>query len=658
QLHPLMPSKKRKRKQRQRRSSPGPDAAIPAPTRASRWLWAVGAMVLFGLALLTIRTQMSNRSRDSSAPSPTAGRAVREEATAAETDPVTEQGLVTVTTPATTAEVEADQRRLDPTQDGWLSEAVAEDAKQALLVVLRAINDRPATAIETLTDLASDRFQAGTLRPAGRESYRDETLTINESVRADDALQPTDLPSAVAPLGELMAPAHTVDPHVKVIRVEMREGTVDTSAIIELDGALPDGGLSVRALWDCRWQRDATGRLRLQSIAVRAHTEVHSTGPNWLTDVTPVVAAGLPAFSAQLAHGLNHWLPRLERVHGLHAFARWGIAVGDVNGDQLDDVYVCQPGGLPNRLLIRQPDGTVADRSRASQTDYLDHTSSALLVDLDNDGDQDLVLATASGLLLMANAGQGQFDDPMTLTTDSTDFMSLSAVDYDNDGDLDLYACLEFPQQGTDGSRPAFVYHDANDGAANALFRNDSQGDLWSFVDITAEVGLNTNNARHSLAAAWEDFDNDGDQDLYVANDYGQNCLYRNDDGQFFEIAPETGVVDSASGMSVSWGDFNRDGWMDLYVANMFSSAGNRITRQQAFKPEENADTLATYQRFAKGNSLFANIAGQFEEVSADAHVEMGRWAWSSLFADLNNDGWEDLLVANGYITTEDTGDL
>jgi hypothetical protein len=346
----------------------------------------------------------------------------------------------------------------------------------------------------------------------------------------------------------------------------------------------------------------------------------------------------------------------------MHTFARCGVAVGDVNGDDLDDVYVCQPGGLPNLLLVQNGDRSATDRSEAAGVDWLDHSSSALLVDLDNDGDQDLVISTPTGLLVMGNDGTGRFELKSTLTPTDTDFMSLSSCDYDDDGDLDLYACVEFPRQSgemSDQSSP-FVYHDANDGGANVLYRNDisESGDRWQFADVTRDTGLDVNNRRHSLAAAWEDFDNDGDQDLYIANDYGQNCLYRNDGGQFVEIAPAADVVDFGSGMSVSWGDYNHDGWMDLYVANMFSSAGSRITRQKRFKAEQDATTRAVYRRFAKGNSLFANVAGQFQEVSAEAAVEMGRWAWSSLFADLNNDGWEDIVVANGYITTEDTGDL
>jgi len=238
----------------------------------------------------------------------------------------------------------------------------------------------------------------------------------------------------------------------------------------------------------------------------------------------------------------------------------------------------------------------------------------------------------------------------------------LSAVDYDNDGDLDLYVCVDIPPSvlmRPGEQRTSFAYHDAEDGGANVLFRNDSKRGLWAFSNVTESCGLDVNNRRHSLAASWEDYDNDGDQDLYVGNDFGRNCLYRNDGGTFVEVAEEAGVVDQASGMSVSWGDYDRDGLMDLYVANMFSYAGSRITRQDLFKPEADETTRAIYQRFAKGNSLFRNLGGgRFEETGADAGVEMGRWAWASPFADINNDGWEDLIVANGFLSSEDTKDL
>ena len=125
------------------------------------------------------------------------------------------------------------------------------------------------------------------------------------------------------------------------------------------------------------------------------------------------------------------------------------------------------------------------------------------------------------------------------------------------------------------------------------------------------------------------------------------------------DVAADAGVEDSASGMSVTWGDYDRDGWVDLHVSNMFSAAGNRITYQANFKPDATQTLRGRFQRFARGNTLLRNLGdGSFGDVSVASAVTMGRWAWGSNFVDLNNDGWEDLIVANGYITSYDTGDL
>jgi hypothetical protein len=91
----------------------------------------------------------------------------------------------------------------------------------------------------------------------------------------------------------------------------------------------------------------------------------------------------------------------------------------------------------------------------------------------------------------------------------------------------------------------------------------------------------------------------------------------------------------------------------------MWSSAGNRIAYQRQFRDGAEALSRASFQRHARGNSLFLNAGpGAFHDVSEPAGVTMGRWAWGSRFVDLNNDGWEDLVVANGYITQSDPGDL
>ena len=155
------------------------------------------------------------------------------------------------------------------------------------------------------------------------------------------------------------------------------------------------------------------------------------------------------------------------------------------------------------------------------------------------------------------------------------------------------------------------------------------------------------------------DIDNDGDQDLYVANDFGRNNLYRNDSGRFTDITAAAGAEDISPGMSSCWGDYDNDGWMDLYVSNMFSSAGNRLTSQGRVHQGASDKTRAEFRRHARGNTLLKNMGnGRFNDVSSEAGISIGRWAWGSKFADLNNDGWEDLLVTNGFITQQDTGDL
>src|SRR5262249_54297225 len=192
----------------------------------------------------------------------------------------------------------------------------------------------------------------------------------------------------------------------------------------------------------------------------------------------------------------------------------------------------------------------------------------------------------------------------------------LAAADYDNDGYLDIFVCnynmLDIDELNADQWPRPLPYHDANNGGGSYLLKNDGH---WHFRDVTKEVGLDVNNRRWTFAACWEDYDNDGLIDLYVANDFGRKNLYKNLGGRFVDVAAEAGVEDMGSGMSVSWGDYNRDGWMDLYVANMFSSAGGRITFQPQFQPSVSPRVKANIQRLAKGNSLFRNAGnGKFED--------------------------------------------
>ena len=336
--------------------------------------------------------------------------------------------------------------------------------------------------------------------------------------------------------------------------------------------------------------------------------------------------------------------------------------MGDVNGDGLDDLYVCQEQGLPNRLFLHQSDGSAEDVSDKWGVDWLEDSRSALFVDIDNDGDQDLLVAFHGGIIVASNENEEQFKI-RTIIPSSKHLMSLAAADYDNDGDLDIYATAFLTQwRGETGSpvpQQPRVYHDGDNGGKNALLRNDSDGNDWKFTDVTEKVGLDENNNRFSFAVSWEDYDNDGDQDLYVANDFGRDNLYRNDEGHFTDVSNEAGAEDAASGMGITWGDYDRDGWFDIHVSNMWSSAGGRIAFQPKFMPDANTVVKKRMRSMARGNTLLKNKQnGGFDKTSADSGIEFGRWAWASMFADINNDGWDDLIVANGFLTGDQSGDL
>ncbi len=444
---------------------------------------------------------------------------------------------------------------------------------------------------------------------------------------------------------------------VKVIAVDISAlPVVKTTQRLEVWTDTADGPSELISTWQAEWRMEEKEGDPVLTPVRQSCTEAEETRAKtkWLTDLTGSVLSPLPVVRDQLAHGNNYHLARIQKYLEFHLFGHHGLAVGDANGDGLDDVYLCQGGGLPNLLLVQNADGTLRDSSREAGVDFLESTRSALFADLDNDGDQDLIVAVSHSVLLLENDGAGRFSARARLPR-VNDAFSLAAADYDGDGFLDFYIC-GYQAREADASRlpvPA-PYFDARNGGENFLIHNDGK---WTFANATADTGLDVENNRFSFAATWVDADLDGLPDLLVANDFGVVNFYRQSRGTdgkpyFTDIAAQRGLALSAFGMSVTAGDPNRDGRTDLYTANMFSSAGSRITLQPEFKPAVTAEIRSRFRHLSQGNCLLTQGAdGSFTDEAQAANVAMGRWSWGSLFADLNSDGLQDLLVANGYVS-------
>ncbi|MDA1259479.1 MAG: FG-GAP-like repeat-containing protein, partial [Planctomycetota bacterium] len=172
----------------------------------------------------------------------------------------------------------------------------------------------------------------------------------------------------------------------------------------------------------------------------------------------------------------------------------------------------------------------------------------------------------------------------------------------------------------------------------------------------TEEFGFNHNNSRFSLAAIWEDLDDDGDVDLYVVNDFGRNNYYLNENGRFRDVAAERNAEDLSPGMGATIADADGDGDLDIYVTNMFSSAGRRIASQEErFMDGGNRELHQFFERHARGNSLLLNDGrAHFTDATNSSGAGVGLWGWGSLFFELDNDGRPDVYAPNGFLTNSD----
>lgn len=536
---------------------------------------------------------------------------------------------------------------------------------------MRLLGSRSWTALAALVLVAPAIAQnpiAERLDPRTDPEWRSEALAAAAGERLQSALtdalgRAADEAATLPAVREWARPLRgaVVRTKVKLLSADVDGATLTTRARIEAFGqrasaagappplqSPPTQSPLVQSVtnWRVTWSIGENGELALESIAA-VGGERAAAERVWFAEVTDAVLGPELVAKPELRFGGSYWVSRVDHVGESARMGHQGVAVGDVDGDGREDVYVGMPNGLPNLLLRRRADGTFEDIAAAAGVAFLDDTKGVLLLDLDGDGDDDLVLAIGPFLLLCDGDGAGRFRPAHRLQAPTGGaFYHVTAVDFDRDGDLDLYGC-RYVEEAYAESVP-LPYHAAENGPRNLLFRNDGEG---GFTDVTAALGLDANNTRFSTAAAWADYDDDGDVDLYVSNDFGFNNLYRNDGARFVDVAVDAGVEDQGAGMGVAFADVDADGDLDLYVTNMFSSAGHRIGSLPAFQARMSAAERGGLQGLSRGNSLYLNAGDGTFVRAPEAGVRMGRWGWGARFVDLDTDGLPDIVAPNGFLT-------
>ena len=336
-----------------------------------------------------------------------------------------------------------------------------------------------------------------------------------------------------------------------------------------------------------------------------------------------------------------------------------GIAVADVDGDGLYDIYfVSETGG--NELWKNLGGGKFRNITAEAGVGVPGRISiSAAFGDIDNDGAPDLFVTTVrGGNLLFQNDGHGHFRD---ITRESGIEGALHSsgaffFDYDRDGLLDLLVCnigkYTSDRKGAQGQYTALP--DAFFGHLfperyefPVLYRNLGHG---RFKDVTSEVGLKP--VGWSGDATFTDLNGDGWPQVYFANMQGANHFYENHGGKFVERTKDYFPKTSWGAMGIKFFDYDNDGRPDLFVtdmhSDMWSDAAPADEKKKAPKPLGKDVLMGPTSSFIFGNSLYHNLGGgKFEEVSDRMGVE-SYWPWGESAGDFNADGWEDLFIASG----------
>ncbi len=341
----------------------------------------------------------------------------------------------------------------------------------------------------------------------------------------------------------------------------------------------------------------------------------------------------------------------------IYAFNGGGVGVGDLNNDGLEDL-VFSGNRVPSRVYLNLGDFKFKDITEDAGINTNRWCTGVSLVDINADGWMDIYFSVAGSPkseqrmnLLYINDGNGKFQEvagqwgvaDRSYTTHSVFF------DYDRDGDLDLYL-LNHANDRTVLNTPLPKKVRGESPSTDKLYRNNGNE---TFTDVSSEAGITIEG--YGLGVAISDINNDGWSDIYVSNDFISNdLLYLNQgDGTFSNVIAKAIQEQSYNGMGNDVADVNNDGLMDIVVMDMLSSDPvdeKMMAGSMNYDKFNQIKSMGYEDQFVR-NTLQLNQGNMhFAEVGRFAGIHRTDWSWAPLLADLDNDGWKDLYITNGYL--------
>ena len=342
-----------------------------------------------------------------------------------------------------------------------------------------------------------------------------------------------------------------------------------------------------------------------------------------------------------------------------YLYAGAGLAVGDIDNDGLQDVYLISNQG-PNKLYKNTGDFVFEDITTTSKTeDFTGFATGATMLDINSDGWLDIYVSKAGSLgddnarrnKLFVNQKNGTFteeaakwglDDPGYTT-------QVYQLDFDKDGDLDLFV-LNYRYDFKNNTRiSGVIQSQIEEITSDQLYRNDGT----RFTKVTGTAKLY--NKAWGLGGAVGDFNNDGWDDIYVANDYLEpDIMYINQkDGTFKdEIQSRLNHI-SFNSMGVDYADLNNDGSPDLVTVDMLAENYARSKENMASMSTANFENMVKvgYHHAYMANMLHYNLGnGKYQETAQLSGIVKTDWSWAPLIVDLDNDGLKDIFISNGVV--------